>query len=70
MLREIRKKKNITIKELALKLKLTRNAITQYETGKRTPSLQTMQKLADALEVDLQTIFECFVKSEGKNEDN
>jgi len=70
MLREIRKKKNITIKELALKLKLTRNAITQYETGKRTPSLQTMQKLADALEVDLQTIIECFVKSEGKNEDN
>lgn len=67
-LRQLRKSKKVQIAEITLALKCSRNTISQYETGKRTPSIETMQKLAKALEVDLQTIVNCFVKD--KNENN
>lgn len=69
-LSELRKSKNLAQVDLAKKLNICQSTVAMWECKKSTPTYSTMQKLADALEVDLQTIFECFVKSEGKNEDN
>ena len=67
MLREIRLVQGFSQLEIATKINCSKQAISQYETGRRTPSLETMQKLAKALEVDLQTIVNCFVKDKKEN---
>ena len=67
-LRNIRLEKNFTIKEFAKKLQLSRNAISQYECNKRTPSIVIMQKMAEILDVDLQSIIYCFVKDKEKTQ--
>lgn len=63
-LRVLRHLKEITQADLAKLVNVSTNAISQYESNQRTPKLDTMQKLADALDVDLQTIVNCFVKNE------
>ena len=50
-LREIRKQHNITMKKLGELIGVTESAISMYENGKREPDLQTLCKLADALNV-------------------
>ena len=49
-LRDIRKKRNITIKELAERVHVTESAISLYETQKRQPPLDTLRNIADALQ--------------------
>lgn len=46
---------------------LSISSISRYSKNERTPTFQTMQKLAEALEVDLQTIIECFVQDSKKS---
>lgn len=46
-LRELRKNHGLTLKELGKKVSMHDNALSQYETGKRNPSLKTWQQLAD-----------------------
>lgn len=67
-LRKLRQCKNLSIKEVAEKLGLTRNAISQYENGRRTPSIKIMQNLSEVLDVDLQTIVKCFTKDNKEEE--
>lgn len=52
-LREIRKSKKLTMKELGAKVGVSESAISQYETGKREADYATLVKLAD--------IFNCTV---------
>ena len=66
----ILKNKNFSKTALANMTGLSISSICRYSKNERTPTVQTMQKLADALEVDLQTIIECFVQVGGTNEDN
>ncbi|MDY7989799.1 helix-turn-helix transcriptional regulator [Paenibacillus polymyxa] len=47
-----RKKKKLTQEELALKINLTKAAISNYENGHSTPSNETLVALADVLDVD------------------
>lgn len=47
-----RKKKKLTQEELALKVNLTKAAISNYENGHSAPSNETLVALADALDVD------------------
>lgn len=61
-LKNLRKSKLITQKEIAKKTGWSTGKISMLENNKITPNLPTMQKLADALEVDLQTIVACFVQ--------
>ena len=51
MLREIRLGKNMTQHELAVETGLTHTSISRYESGKRKISVETAQKLAEALNV-------------------
>ena len=50
-LKEIRKEKRLALKELGEQVGMPNNTLSQYETGKREPKLETWQKLADFLNV-------------------
>jgi transcriptional regulator with XRE-family HTH domain len=46
-LRELRKSNNLTQAQVAEILHISRPAYTQYETGNKQPSIETLVKLAD-----------------------
>ena len=52
-IKELRKRHGITQKELAEVSGLSINAICSFERGHFTPSISTLQKLADALKIPL-----------------
>lgn len=51
-----RKEARMTICELAERVGLNYNTISQYETGVHKPRLENIQKIADALGCDLKDI--------------
>lgn len=55
-----RRKAGLTQKELGEKLKVSQAMIGQYENGKRNPKLQTVRKIADALEINLFDLIDDF----------
>lgn len=55
-IREIRKLKGMTQKELGNKLGISQSAINQFENNKTDPKLQTIEKLAIALEISMYDI--------------
>lgn len=50
---EARKARGLTLRQLGKLIGLGNNTISQYETGKREPKLETWQKLASALNVSV-----------------
>lgn len=52
-LREVRKNQGLTQKQLADKLGLTKTSISCYESGTRTPTLDTLIDLANELGIEL-----------------
>ena len=50
-LKELRQKNNLTLKELGQKIGMANNTLSQYETGKREPKLETWNKLAEYFSV-------------------
>ena len=48
-----KKKNNLTLKELGQKIGMANNTLSQYETGKREPKLETWQALADFFNVSV-----------------
>jgi transcriptional regulator with XRE-family HTH domain len=55
-LRSLREKQNLSQAQLAYKGDFNRNYIGMVERGERNPSLLTLQRLADALEVELSVL--------------
>ena len=53
-----------SIVKFANKVNLSISTISYYCSKKRIPPIATMQKLADALDVDLITIVNCFAVTE------
>lgn len=53
-----RKQKNLTQKELAKKCECATGTIQQYELGKRKVSIEKLKIIANALEVDTQTLIQ------------
>lgn len=51
-IKRIRKEKGLTQKKLAELLKVTPQNLAQYENGRRLPKRETINKIANALEVD------------------
>lgn len=67
-IQEIRKSKGIKQKELAEKLGIAANTLSQYETGNREPDIETTKKIAKELGVTVDELI--WVKKEkpsGKN---
>ena len=50
-LRQLRIENNLSQSEVANKLGLTRNAIGNYETGIREPSIEILKKICDLFDV-------------------
>lgn len=50
-LKELRKEHGLTLKELGEQVGMANNTLSQYETGKREPKLETWQKVADFFKV-------------------
>lgn len=49
---DVRKKNNLTQEELADKLFVTRQAVSRWETGETTPTIDTLKKISELFNVD------------------
>ena len=56
MLREIRKSRGMTQEALSRAARINRVNIAKYESGKSAPSLQSAEKLAQALNVTVDEL--------------
>ncbi len=56
-LREARRRGGMVIDDVASQSGLSRAYISQIETGKASPTLQTVEKLADALQIPMAALF-------------
>ena len=63
MLTELRKNK-FTQEELAKRIGLSRQALSNIETGKSVPSLKTVVKIAQVLDVPVATLLDYFKAEE------
>lgn len=52
-IKEQREKHNLTLRKLGEKVNMSSSRISQYETGRREPKLETWQKLADFFKVSV-----------------
>ena len=50
-IRKLREKNNISREDFAKKIDVSYAALSKYETGKRQPDYETLQKIADYFEV-------------------
>jgi transcriptional regulator with XRE-family HTH domain len=57
-LKEVRKKKNMKQSDLANRLNTAQQVISDYEVGKKTPSLERLVELAQILDVSLDELIE------------
>ena len=55
-LKELRTMKGVYQEDIANYLGVTRQAVSQYERGEREPDLETLEKLADYFNVDMNYI--------------
>ena len=58
-LRELRKQKNLSIKELGAMLGLAESTISLYENGKREPDIATLIKIANYFNVSVDELLGC-----------
>lgn len=61
-LKEIRKDSGVSQSDMAKKLGISQGAIAMWETGKRVPKTTDLPKIAEALQVPVETVLECFIK--------
>ena len=55
-IKELRTRKNLTQDELAETLFVTRQTISNYETGRSRPDVEMLAKIAEALDTDANTV--------------
>jgi transcriptional regulator with XRE-family HTH domain len=55
-IKSLRIREGLTQEELAKKLKISRSAVGMYENGKRLPDVETLEKIADYFNVDMNYI--------------
>lgn len=57
-IRYLRQNKGLSIEALALEAEINRNYLGDLERGMRNPTVVVLNKIAKALDVDLNTLFE------------
>jgi transcriptional regulator with XRE-family HTH domain len=66
-IRGVRERKGMTLKEVARKADLSESLISQIETNKVSPAIDTLLKIADILEIDLEYLFLDYKKKKTVN---
>ena len=56
-IRELRKERNISQEQLASKSKIHRTYLSSVERGLKNISVENIEKIANALEVDIRDLF-------------
>lgn len=56
-IRDLRESKGLTQEELAARLFVTRQTVSNYETGKTRPDVDMILRIAEVLEADANTVF-------------
>lgn len=66
----MRNEKNLTQEELAQKINVTRQAVSNWENAKTQSDLETLTAIASALEIDFEMLLygKKYVKDDGKTE--
>lgn len=57
-LKELRKSQNLTLKELALRLEISYQALSNYENSNRQPDYETLIRIADFFNVSVDYLLE------------
>ncbi len=60
-IKKLRKAAGLTQKQLGEKLGISFQSVAQWETGKRIPKIETLRKIAAALNCDISEIDESFI---------
>ncbi|MCI9263853.1 MAG: helix-turn-helix transcriptional regulator [Oscillospiraceae bacterium] len=55
-IKRLRQRKGLTQEELGAKLHVTRQAVSNWETGKNQPDIEILKSLAETLEVDVSEL--------------
>jgi transcriptional regulator with XRE-family HTH domain len=58
-IKELREKKDISVRELARQLKVSAAFLSDVELGRRHPSDEIMRRLADGLDTTLEELQQC-----------
>ncbi|WP_020602381.1 helix-turn-helix domain-containing protein [Spirosoma spitsbergense] len=58
LIREARKSKGLTQKELGEMLGIGESRVSKYESGRQNPTIATLQKIADTLNVKINLALE------------
>ena len=61
-IRYLRQQKNMTIEDLALEAEINRNYLCDLERGSRNPTVNVLNRIAKALDINLSTLFEGIVE--------
>lgn len=57
-IKELRKRAGLSQDQLAEKVGIEAKYLSRIEVGKRYPSLETLEKIADALQVEMKELFD------------
>ena len=60
-LKEIRKSKGLSQKDLAEKLNVTQQTISHFESGDKIPKIETMRRIAAALKIPASELFREYI---------
>jgi transcriptional regulator with XRE-family HTH domain len=66
-IREVRERKHLTMREVAERAGMSESLISQIERNRVSPAIDTLLKIIDVLEIDLDYIFRDFKKSRAVN---
>lgn len=53
----IRNKRGLTLEKLAYENDISKGYLSELESGKKLPSLKMLERIAEALEVDIKELF-------------
>lgn len=56
VLKQLRKSRGMTQKDLAIQIGISQNAISMYETGRREPDMRLLAAMGEALDVDMNAL--------------
>lgn len=70
VLKQLRKREQLTQEELAKKLGMSKSSISMYENGNREPDYETLEVIADFFNVDINTLLDSKTSLQYNNELN